>query len=90
MLNERLQILISSEQRRRLEAEAKRRRTSVASLIREAVDAQLGTVSRAERRRALDKIRAMHGRFLSPEELNRLVEKEHEDELDRPRGARGR
>ena len=42
MLNERLQILVSTEQRRRLEAESKRTQASVASLIRQAIDAQFG------------------------------------------------
>jgi len=35
MLKERLQILMGSEQRKRLETEAKRRNMSVAALIRE-------------------------------------------------------
>jgi hypothetical protein len=38
MLTERLQVLIDTEQRRRLEAEAARRGTSVATLVREAID----------------------------------------------------
>src|ERR1700736_293743 len=44
MLNERLQILIRPDQRRRLEAEARRRGTSVAALVREAVDSRFGPV----------------------------------------------
>ena len=38
MFTERLQVLMSKEQRRRLEAEAKRRHSSVGALIREAID----------------------------------------------------
>ncbi len=38
MLSERLQVLIGAEQRERLEAEAKARGTSVAVLVREAID----------------------------------------------------
>ncbi|MDP9343820.1 MAG: hypothetical protein M3Q23_17360 [Actinomycetota bacterium] len=77
MLSERFQILLSTEQRRRLEAEARRRGTSVASLIRDAIDARFGSVSREDRLRAMSEIRGMTGgRFLSPEELNRLVERE--------------
>jgi hypothetical protein len=76
MFSERLQILVSPEQRRRLETEAGRRGTSVAALIREAVDLHIGPVARGERDRALGAIRAMHGRFLPPEELERLVERE--------------
>ena len=76
MLSERLQILVTPDQRRRLEEEAKRRGTSVAGLIREAVDGHLGSVDREDRIGAVDAIRAMHGRFLSIDELNRLVEEE--------------
>jgi hypothetical protein len=83
MLNERLQILVDAEQRRRLEREASRRGTSVGSLVREAIDAHLGTVTRAERLRALGTIRAARtGRFLSAEDLNALVEGERDEELD--------
>jgi len=76
MLKERLQILMGSEQRKRLETEAKRRNMSVAALIREAVDQHLGTISREERARAVEGIRAMRGRFLPPDELERLLEEE--------------
>jgi hypothetical protein len=81
MLRERLQILVSTEQRRRLEAEAKRRGTSVASLIREAVDVQFGAVTSADRLQALREIGEMRGRFLSPEDLDRLVEAERDEQL---------
>ena len=76
MFSERLQILISPEQRRRLETEARRRGTSVAALIREAVDLHLGPPARGERQRAIAGIRMMHGRPLSPEELEGLVEQD--------------
>lgn len=82
MLSERLQILVSSEQRRRLEAEAKRRGSSVASLIREAVDVQFGAVTSADRLRALREIGEMQGRFRSPDELNHLAEAERGQQLD--------
>lgn len=79
MLNERLQLLISPEQRRRLEAEARRREASVASVIREAIDVHLGTVDRSARVRAVEEIAAMRaGPFLTPEELNRIVAEERE------------
>jgi hypothetical protein len=83
MLNERLQVLVSAEQRRRLESEARRRGTSVGSLIREAVDAHFGSVTREDRLRALDQIKAMHGRYLPPDELNRIVEEEREEQIPR-------
>lgn len=81
MYSERIQLLISKEQRRRLEQEARRRGTSVASVVREAVDAQFGPFSREDRIRAAEEIRRMRkGRFLSPEEINRLVAEERERE----------
>jgi hypothetical protein len=82
MLKERMQILVSADQRRRLEREAQRRGTSVASVIRDAVDAQLGGVTVDDRRAALEGIRAMRGSAASPEELNRLVEAERDAQLD--------
>jgi len=85
MLNERLQILVSPDQRRRLEDEARRRRTSVASLIRQAIDAQFGAVAPEDRLRALEAIRAIDGRFVEPDELDRLAESESEGEARRVR-----
>ena len=82
MLNERLQILVSPEQRRRLTTEAKRRGTSVASLVREAVDARFGVVARADRLQALREVRAMRGRFLPPDALNRAGEAQRDQQLD--------
>ena len=76
MFSERLQILVSPDQRRRWEAEAKRRGTSLAGLIREAVDHQVEAVDRPDRVRAVDAVRGMGGRFLSLDELDRLVEEE--------------
>ena len=90
MYSERIQLLITKEQRRRLEQEAKRRGTSVASVVRDAVDTHLGPFSREDRLRAVEEIRQMRGgRLLSPEEINRLVaeEREHEwEELERHAG----
>jgi hypothetical protein len=82
MLTERLQVLIRPDQRGRLEVEAKRRRTSVGALVGEAVDAAYGAITPEERVAALEAIRSMHGRFLAPDELNRLVEQEREQALD--------
>ncbi|MDO8213773.1 hypothetical protein [Conexibacter sp. CPCC 206217] len=82
MLNERLQILVTSEQRRRLEREAQRRGVSVGSLIREAVDAHFGGVTVEDRRQALTVIAAMRGSFATPEELNRMVEDERDEAAD--------
>jgi hypothetical protein len=90
MLSERLQILVDPEQRRRLEVEAQRRGTSVGSLIREAVDAHFSVPTRAERLRALEGILEFEGRFVDPAELNRIVERERDEQLDRMLRGDGR
>ena len=76
MYSERLQILVTPEQRKQWELEAKRRGTSVAGLIRDAVDGEMGSLDRGDRASAVEAIRAMRGRFLPPDELDRLVEEE--------------
>lgn len=79
MITERVQILLTPQQRRRLEDEARRQSRSVASLVREAIDARFGTVSREERIAAAKAIAAMSGgRYLTPDEINRAVEEERE------------
>lgn len=81
MLSERLQILLSREQRARLEAEASQRETSVSSLVRDAVDARFGAIKAADRARAVEEIAAMKGgNALAPEELDRIIEAEREQE----------
>ena len=90
MYNVRLQLLISPEQRRRLELEAKRRKTSIASVIREAIDARLGTIAPEQRIRAVEEIGRMKGKFLPPRELRRLIDEEREQALPGPLGRRGR
>jgi predicted DNA-binding protein len=84
MFSERLQILISKEQRRRLESEAKRRDASVASVIREAIDAQLGGIGRDDRLGAVERIAAMRGApSLPPEELRRAIAEARAEGADR-------
>jgi hypothetical protein len=79
MITERVQVLLTPQQRRRLEDEARRQARSVASLVREAIDARFGTVSRQERLAAVEAIGAMSGgRYLTPEQINRAVEEERE------------
>jgi predicted transcriptional regulator len=78
MLSERLQILISSEQRRRLEDTAQQRGSSVAAVVREAIDASLGGPTREEHREALEAIAAMKGRYLTPEEIEEIIAEERE------------
>ena len=82
MLKERLQILVSTEQRRRLEAEAGRRGTSIGSVVREAVDAQLGVPKSGARVEAVDALRELRGAFLSPEELERIVDGERDRQAE--------
>lgn len=79
MLSERLQLVLSPEQRQLLEREARRRRVSVASLIREAIDARFAAPTREDRLRAVDEIAAMGGEPLpSLAELERIVAEERE------------
>jgi hypothetical protein len=79
MFTERLQVLMSKEQRRRLEAEAKRRNSSVGALIREAIDTRGAGTTPEERARAIGEIKDMRGgHFLSPRELERVIDQERE------------
>jgi hypothetical protein len=79
MITERVQILLTPQQRRRLEDEAKRQSRSIASLVREAIDARFSPIGREERVAAVVAISAMNGgRFLTPEQINRAIEEERE------------
>ncbi len=82
MLSERLQVLVTPEQRKRLESEAKRRGRSVGGLIRDAVDARFGAVSPEDRLEALAGIEKTAGRFLTLDELDRVVQEEREAQSD--------
>lgn len=84
MYTERLQILVSREQRRRLEREAKRRKSSVAKVIRDAVEAELGGTSRQDRLMAVEAIsRLSAAPYLPPEELEREIERARAEEAGR-------
>jgi len=79
MLDRRVQILLDEERYRRLEAEARRRRSSVASVVREAIDRLLPS-DRAERMAAGRRIlEAEPMPVPDPEELRK--------ELDEIRGG---
>jgi predicted DNA-binding protein len=80
MYSERVQILLSPEQRRRLEAEARARGSSVASLVREAIDERFGGVSDEDRRAALERIRARQADFVPPDALKELIDARFDDE----------
>lgn len=55
MLDRRLQVLLDEDRYRRLEAEARRRRTSVAQVVRDAIDSVL-PADVARKRAALKEI----------------------------------
>lgn len=79
MLTKRLQVLVTPQQRRRLATEARRRGSSVGELVREAIDSIVGGVSSEERQRAVEEIARMEPRkFVGPDELDRLIDSEHE------------
>jgi len=79
MLSERLQVLIDREQRERLERHARARGTSVATLVREAIDASFP--GDTTRRRAADDI--LGADAMDVPELADLL-----GELDEVRGGR--
>ncbi|MDQ3781678.1 MAG: antitoxin [Actinomycetota bacterium] len=81
MLTERLQILVTTEQRRRLDAEARRRGSSVATVVRQAIDSALGEPTLSDRRYALQAIAAMEGRYLTPQELEAVVDEERDNSV---------
>ncbi len=76
MLRERLQVLVSEEQRRRLEQAARAEGKSVAAVVRDAIDRRLasGTDARARRLRAVDELRGLSRiADVSPEEIERAI-----------------
>jgi hypothetical protein len=87
MYSERLQILVTTEQRRTLESEARRRGASVGALVREAIDARFDTVDSVRRRAAFEELRRIgdrnRGIDLGVEELEALVNDSHTDEIMR-------
>jgi len=75
MLSERLQILVSPEQKRRLESEAFAQGTSVGGVIRAAVDAHYTRAPRSQRIAAVEAIRAMQAELPEdPAELERIID----------------
>lgn len=88
MLSERLQILVSPEQRQRLEGEARQKGASVGALVRDAIDARFGSTAAGERRRAVEEIAAMSGTYLPVEELEAILAEERERDVARRRTRR--
>lgn len=74
MYDERLQILVSRDQRRRLREEARRSGASVASLIREAIDQRFGGApTTQERIDAARRISSRSAKLPAPAELKELI-----------------
>lgn len=81
MYNGRMQILISPEQRRCLQDEARASGASVAALVREAIDQRFGRQPpREERGMAARRITARQVRMPPPEELRELIDSRFEGE----------
>lgn len=78
MLTDRLQILVTQEQRRRLEAHAGHLGVSVGKVVRDAIDETLGAATPDARLRAAEEIVAMGAAFTPPEELERILDEERE------------
>jgi hypothetical protein len=69
MLSQRLQVLLDAEQRSRLEQEAEARGTSVAALVREAIDVAFPSTSAARAAAARQILDAPPMEVPDPEEL---------------------
>jgi hypothetical protein len=78
MYTERLQVLITPDQRRRLESEARHRGSSVATVVREAIDRTVAGPTREERIQAVERIKAMRGAYLPVEEIEAIINEERE------------
>ncbi|HEV8682912.1 MAG TPA: ribbon-helix-helix protein, CopG family [Actinomycetota bacterium] len=79
MLDRRLQILLDDDRYRRLQAEARRRRTSVAQIVREAIDSAL-PADLARKRAALKEILEAEPMPVpeDPRDLKREIEEAHD------------
>lgn len=86
MYSERMQILVSPDQRRMLEEEARRTGSSVASLVREAVDARFRQPTREQRMGAAARMAARSAEYVPPDELKGLID----DRFDREYPLLGR
>ncbi len=82
MLDRRLQILVDERRFRRLEQVAKRRRVSVSTVVRDAIDRELGSLDDVRRRQA-------GRRYLDGPEMEVPGVDELLAELDALRGRRG-
>ena len=81
MYNQRLQILISAVQRRQLEEAARRTGTSVAAVVRDAIDTRLGRVTTEQRRAAYQRQLRRTVTLPPPEELEALLDAQFDEEV---------
>lgn len=81
MYSERMQILLSPEQRRLVEDEARRAGRSAAAVVREAIEARYRSADPGRRRAAFERMRRRRAATLPPEELEALLESRFDDEL---------
>jgi hypothetical protein len=84
MYTERLQVLITPDQRRRLEAEARHRGSSVATVVREAIDSTVVGPTREERIQAVEAIAAMKIPNLTVDEIEAIIDEERDSVVDLP------
>lgn len=85
MYSQRMQILITPEQRRRLEDESRSTGVSVAALVRAALDARYGSGPTREERMAAAEYLTTGGtaEHIPIEELNELIDSRFDDEMER-------
>lgn len=90
MYSQRMQILITPEQRRRLEDESRDTGLSVAALVRAALDARYGGGPTREERMAAAHYLTTGGtaEHLPIDELNALIDDRHGEEWDRLEASR--
>jgi len=80
MVMERLQILVTSQQRELLERRARDRGVAVAALVREAIDAHVLKRTLEERMAAVARLEAMpRVKVPPPEDLRELIDSQHDD-----------
>jgi hypothetical protein len=84
MYTERLQVLITPDQRRRLEAEARHRGSSVATVVREAIDSTVVGPTREERIQAVEAIAAMKIPNLTVDEIEAIIDEERDSVVNLP------
>ena len=83
MYSERLQLLLTKEQRRRLDDEARRSGSSVAALVREAIDGHFQPATAEQRRDAARLLLERKVELIAPAELRELVDSRFDEEIPR-------